>query len=98
MGNWAQALSFPDYLKKQALDLTPQERARWFEHNLYYALTTSEGCVWVYGEAMNWWTGEKIPPGIEQAILSAKRKYAAGESLGFSVEEKLAQIRARRKP
>lgn len=97
-GNWAEALNFPDYLKKQALDLTPEERARWFEHNLYYALTTSEGYVWVYGEDMNWWTGEKIPPGIEEAIRSARRKYEAGQPLGFSVEEKLAQIRARRKP
>lgn len=55
--------------------------------------------MWCYSEKMNWWTGENVPPGIEAAIASARRKNEAGEPLGFAVEEMLraaqAKIKAR---
>ena len=44
-----------------------------------------------YGERMKGWTGETIPPGIEEAIRSARRKYEAGEPLGFTVEAMLQE-------
>ena len=55
--------------------LTPQERLRWFEHNVYYALTTSDEYVWCYSERMNWWQNQ-IPDGAEAAIRSARKKIA----------------------
>jgi hypothetical protein len=34
---------------------------------------------------MNWWTGERLPPGAEDALRSAQRKFRAGENLGFDL-------------
>jgi creatinine amidohydrolase/Fe(II)-dependent formamide hydrolase-like protein len=69
--------------------LSPQERARWFEQDVYYALATTDEFVWCYSERMNWWENRDIPPGLPEAIQSARRKIAARESLGFNVSEEL---------
>lgn len=69
--------------------LTPQEQLRWLEHNVYYALATSDEYVWCYGERMNWWRNQ-VPEGAEAAIRSARRKIAEGESLGFEINEIIA--------
>jgi hypothetical protein len=97
MGLWAEAISFPNYLKKQALELTPAQRLQWFEHNAFYAFKTTDQYVWCYSEDMNWWTGKNLPPGIEEALRSAKRKYEAGEPLGFTVETILRDAQERLK-
>lgn len=87
---------FPRALTYQGMELTPEQQAQWFEHNLYYALETADEYVWVWTERpLDWWTGEGIPPGIEEAIRSAKGKHQRGEPLGFAVEEMLAQARER---
>jgi hypothetical protein len=69
--------------------LTPQERLRWFEHNVYYALTTSDEYVWCYSERMNWWQ-DKVPDGAEAAIRSARKKIADGQPLGFDIADFIA--------
>ncbi|MCR4415924.1 MAG: hypothetical protein NUV77_26210, partial [Thermoguttaceae bacterium] len=53
--------------------LTPAERLRFFEHNVYYALSTCDEYVWCYSERMNWWQN-KVPDGAEAAIRSARKK------------------------
>ena len=68
-----------------AIGLSPADRQRWFEQNTYYALKTSDEYVWFYGETMDWWKNENIPPGIEEAIISAKAKIDRGEELGFEL-------------
>jgi len=65
--------------------MTPQERARWFEHNTYWALYTTDQYVWLYSERMNWWK-DQTPPGLEAAILSAREKIAEGKPLGFDID------------
>ncbi len=92
LGDW-----FPKYLVQQAHELTPEQRAKWFEHNVYYALATADEYVWCYSEKMNWWKGEAIPPGLEEAIRSARQKYEAGLPLGFEIENDLALARAHAK-
>lgn len=69
--------------------LTPQERLRWFEHNVYYALTASDEYVWCYSERMNWWQ-DKVPDGAEAAIRSARKKIADGQPLGFDIANFIA--------
>ncbi|HLX65158.1 MAG TPA: hypothetical protein VKX17_28070 [Planctomycetota bacterium] len=69
--------------------LTPADRLRWFEHNAYYALTTSDEYVWCYSEQMNWWQ-DKLPEGAEAALRSARTKYANGQPLGFDITEFIA--------
>lgn len=94
-GNWAGLLNgFPYRLSGQGAVLNPEERALWFEHNVYYALKTSDEYVWMYTEDANWWTGENIPEGFLEALNRAKEKIARVEPLGFAVEEMLVNARA----
>ena len=69
--------------------LTPPERLRWWEHNVYYALATSGEYVWCYSERMNWWQGN-APDGAEAAIRSAQQKMADGQPLGFAIADFIA--------
>lgn len=69
--------------------LEPKDRLRWFEHNVYYALTTSDEYVWCYSERMSWWQ-DKIPDGAEDAIRSARKKIADGQPLGFDITDLIA--------
>jgi len=65
--------------------LSDGQRAELAEHHTYYAMKNADRYVWSYSEKMNWWTGEDLPPGAEDALRSARRKFAAGESLGFEL-------------
>ncbi|MCU0917227.1 MAG: hypothetical protein MUC88_22080 [Planctomycetes bacterium] len=72
--------------------LAPDQQLRFFEHNVYYALTTSDEYVWCYSERMNWWLPPEkagpdriLPPGVEEALVSARRKYEAGQPLGYDI-------------
>jgi hypothetical protein len=66
-----------------AVNMTPEERANWCQHNTYYGLRSSDEYVWFYSEKMNWWSNENIPPGLEAALIDAKAKLAKGAPLGF---------------
>ena len=79
------ALRQPDTEKYLSYRMTPAERAKWFEHNTYWALYTTDEYVWCYSERMNWWR-DQTPPGLEAAILSARQKIAEGKPLGFDIE------------
>jgi hypothetical protein len=61
------------------------QRAQLAEHHTYYAMKNVDRYAWLYSEKMNWWTGEHLPPGAEDALRSAKRKFGSGEDLGFDV-------------
>lgn len=67
--------------------LTPEERAKWFEHNVYYALSTTDEFVWLYSEKMNWWKNVDLPPGMRDAVVSARAKLAERKSLGFEMAD-----------
>jgi hypothetical protein len=65
------------------------DQLRWVEHNVYHALETSEEYVWCYSERMNWWEN-KMPEGVEAAIVSARKKIAEGKPLGFNIDDLIA--------
>jgi len=65
--------------------LSPEERAKWFEHNVYYALTASDQYVWLYSEKMSWWTNTDLPPGLEPATRSGREKAQQHKPLGFDI-------------
>ena len=93
-GNWAGLLNgFPIGLTEQSLVLTPAERAMWLEHNVYYALLTSDEYAWIYSEKINWWTGENLPEGFLEAVIRARKKVDSVEPLGFEVEDMLKKAR-----
>ena len=85
-GNWLGMKPFPYRLTGQGLMMTPEDRARWFEHNAYYALRTADEYTWLYTEGMNMWTGEKVPEGFLEALIRAKDKVTAGKPLGFEID------------
>ena len=86
VGNWLGLSYFPYRLTRQGLMMTPEKRAQWFEHNVYYALRTSDEYAWLYTELMNWWTGENVPPGFKEALIRGKQKALARQPLGFAIE------------
>lgn len=77
--------------------MTPEEQAQWFEHNVYWALKTTDEFVWLYSEKMNWWTNKDIPEGMEQAVINAREAIAANRPLAFDLRERMKQIEDRRK-
>lgn len=82
LGTWGEASRLAYYL-------TPEERLRWFEHNVYYALTTADEYAWCYNEKMDWYKND-VPAGLEEAIASARQKVAQGEALGFDIRDMIA--------
>ncbi len=88
------ALREPKEAAKLANLLTPEERTKWFEHNAYYALYTTDEYVWCYSERMNWWTGP-VPPGAEDALKDAVQKVAEGKPLGYAIEPILTEAATR---
>jgi hypothetical protein len=88
------ALRQPNTEKYLSCKMKPEERARWFEHNTYWALYTTDQYVWCYSERMNWWKSQ-IPPGLEAAIVSARQKYDQGKPLGFEIESLIEEVKKR---
>lgn len=62
-------------------------KQRWWEHNVYHALATSNRYAWCYSEKPDWWRGD-VPSGVEGGIRSARRKLSRGEALGFDLVKK----------
>jgi len=91
------ALRQPNTEKYLSFRMTPEERARWFEHNTYWALYTTDEYVWCYSERMNWWKNQ-APPGLEEAILRARTKIAEGRPLGFELEPIIREAEKRQTP
>jgi hypothetical protein len=71
--------------------MTPEERSKWYEHNLYWALRTTDEYVWDWLEGPlslwetgeNWAKGSALPPLYVEAIRSARQKVENNEPLGF---------------
>jgi hypothetical protein len=76
--------------------MLPEERPQWMEHNTYWALNTADRYVWCYSERMNWWKGNDVPAGCEEAVRRARANVNAGEPLGFSLEPIVAAAQQRR--
>ncbi len=84
--------------------MTAEQQLKFFEHNVYYALTTSDEYIWCYSERMNWWLPpEKVqkdrilPPGVEQALISARQIYEQGKPLGFDIKNIIEAAQQKKK-
>ncbi|HEY3857253.1 MAG TPA: hypothetical protein VGO67_22955 [Verrucomicrobiae bacterium] len=78
------ALRQPNTGKYLSYRMTNEDQAKWFEHNTYWALYSTDEYVWLYSERMNWWKNQ-TPPGLEEAVLSARQKIADSQPLGFDI-------------
>lgn len=72
-------------------NLSPRGRARHAEFNIYHALRTADEYIWLYSEYMNWWEDVRVPEGLADAVVSARRKINSGQPLGFDIAEELNQ-------
>jgi hypothetical protein len=75
----------PRYGKTTQHFLSPEDRFRLLEHNIYHSLRTTNRYTWVYSESADWWQN-RIPPGAEAIMRRAKAKIKAGQPLGFNIE------------
>lgn len=82
--------------------MEPQEQLKFFEHNVYYALTATDEYVWCYSERMNWWSASEtekypgLPEGVKASLISARKKYQQGAPLGFDIKEMIDKARLKR--
>ncbi len=76
--------------------MKPEEQSKWFEHNAYWALQTTDEYVWCYSERMNWWADKDVPAGCEDALRSARAKYAKGAPLGHDIQPIIEAAERRR--
>lgn len=82
--------------------MEPSEQLKFFEHNVYYALTTTDEYVWCYSERMNWWSTSEtekypgLPEGVKASLISARKKYEQGAPLGFDIKEMIDKAREKR--
>ncbi|WP_310489657.1 hypothetical protein [Chamaesiphon sp. VAR_69_metabat_338] len=65
--------------------LSPADRFRLLEHNVYHSLRTTDRYTWMYSESADWWQN-KIPPGAEATIRRAQAKIRKGQPLGFELD------------
>ena len=84
--------------------LSPEQQLKFFEHNVYYALTTTDEYVWCYSERMNWWLppdkagkDRTLPAGVEESLISARQKYEQGKPLGYDIKDMIETARLKRK-
>jgi hypothetical protein len=82
--------SFPDPLKDPRVGkttqhfLSPADRLRLLEHNIYHSLRTTDRYTWFYSESADWWQN-RVPTGAAAAIGRAKAKIQARKPLGFDL-------------
>jgi len=89
--------------KSLAQHMTPDERARWYEHNIYHALQTADEYVWdwlegpptLWAAGPDWAAAGKLPPLYVDAIRSARRKVAGGAPLGFDSASLFGAVKSR---
>jgi hypothetical protein len=84
--------------------MTREQQLQFFEHNVYYALTTSDEYVWCYSERMNWWLPPEklkkdriLPPAVVQALISARQKHEQGKPLGYDIKDIIEAARQKKK-
>jgi hypothetical protein len=77
--------------------LSPADRLKLLEHNIYHSLRTANRYTWMYSESADWWQ-HRSPKGAEAVIRRAKAKIQAGQPLGFdiapAVDQALKQCQA----
>lgn len=73
--------------------LSPKQRLRILEQNIYSALQVTDEYLWVYNEHIGWWQeagwAYRPLPGALEAIRSARDKVRRREPLGFRVSPDL---------
>jgi hypothetical protein len=91
-------------VKTISQSMSREQQLKFFEHNVYYALTTSDEYVWCYSERMNWWLPPEklkkdriLPPAVEQALISARQKYDLGKPLGYDIKDMVEAARKKKK-
>lgn len=80
--------------------LTPEERLRLFEQNVYYALKTADEYVWCYSEGLSWWEKgypRPTPEGALDAIRSAQAKIRQRQPLRIDMASRIASARSKMK-
>jgi len=88
-----------------AVYMSPEQRLKLFEHNLYYALQTSDEYVWFYSDwPLTWWNdflpgkrGIPLPEETEEAMRSAITKYNTGKPLGFDLTSEISMAKEKAK-
>lgn len=78
--------------------MTPQQRLRLFEQNVYHALATTDEYAWLYSEQMGWWEHgypSPTPVGAIAAIRAARAKIENNLPVGLDLDTVVANARSK---
>lgn len=68
---------------------TDEENSKWWEHQLYHSLLTTDKYVWIWSEKWNWWNDgaatQELPIDFISIIWAAKEKLKNQEGLDFDM-------------
>jgi len=67
--------------------MSPEERAKCMEHQVYWTLRTSDRYVWFYTEQPGYLINRSIEPVMIPAIDRARQKIARNEELGYEIAD-----------
>jgi hypothetical protein len=69
--------------------LSPADKLRFLESNVYWALLTSDELVWIYSE------NSRLSTAVLDAVRIARDKARTGRPLGFSIDAAIAEATAK---
>lgn len=84
---YADHLSNTQSTHNESTYMSPDERATWVEHNVYWALRSSDHYVWFYDEKIGYLRHQWIAPEMIPAINRARDKVASGEDLDIDMDD-----------
>jgi len=74
----------PEYVSKPGTFMTPAERLRTWEHNIYYAMVASDEYVVFYSMYQSWTNNRNILGGVEKGIERAREMYNKPNSVAMA--------------
>jgi hypothetical protein len=91
---FADFLSNTQRTHNESTYMTAEERAQWMEHNVYWALKTSDHYVWFYNENVQYLRNKQVAPEMKPAIALAEQKVNSGQPLDFTMDVVYARAHA----
>ncbi len=69
----------------QQAPMSETERLLWLQHNVYWAMQSSDQYAWFYSERMNWYKDPSKPAGVYEAVANARALVNNKAALGYDM-------------
>ncbi len=69
----------------QQAPMSDTERLLWLQHNVYWAMQSSDQYAWFYSERMDWYKDPSKPAGVYEAVANARALVNNKAALGYDM-------------